>query len=272
MPIDDQKIREFLLGCSSERDEEAIGLRLISDEQFSEEIGRAESELVEAHLDGMLSKDEERLFDANFLVSSERRALLDEINALRSATRKLSAAGAEPKRSAAKSDSTRFVSYFRRRPMFALAAILPILIVGVTLAYLLLRDNRTPLEVKYAALNRRDLADPASMQGLTAISLIPGNFRDAGKTAARKGSDLSDAVLFRLELPVPETEGSELEAAIERSGKQIFTVPGRVFRNAFGSELRFIVPKTVLPPGQYTIVVRAVGERNTDVTYQLWIE
>jgi hypothetical protein len=147
-----------------------------------------------------------------------------------------------------------------------------VLLGAAAAGYLLFRDTRTPLEIEYAAINRRDLADPVKNEDLAVIGLVPSNFRDTAATAGYSASELTRTVVFRLALPVSEPEGAELEASIERSGNRLFTVPARVFRSAFGSELRFMAPREVLTPGQYEIVVRSVGPKDTEAVYQLRIE
>ncbi len=86
MPINDRQIRKFLLGSSSEIENEEIGVRLISDEKFGDRFDQAESELVEDHLDGLLSNEEEHLFRGYFLVTPERRRLLAELRLLHAAS------------------------------------------------------------------------------------------------------------------------------------------------------------------------------------------
>jgi hypothetical protein len=261
--------RRFLLGSALEHDNEEIGVRLIADAYFAERLDHAENELVEDYLDGLLSVEETRLFRENFLISPERLELLREVRLLRAGVRGVPQPAAEATGAASKTLKQSFFSFFLR-PLPAVAGMVAVLFAGIFVWYTLLRDNRTPLEIEYTALNRRDLADAAKTGRLSVISLVPANFRDTAATAGHGLSGLTDAVVFRLALPVSEAEGTEMEASIERSGSRMFTVPGRVFTNPYGSELRFLAPKEILRPGPYEIEVRSARQANT--TYQLRIE
>ncbi len=158
------------------------------------------------------------------------------------------------------------------RPLLAACAALILLATGFAVWYAVFRDARTALEIEYALINRSDLTDNSRTGGLYTISLIPANLRDEVSTARHPSGRLSGRVSFRLALMAPEAEGTEMEASIERSGSRIFTVPARVFRNAFGSELRFLAPRSVLVPGNYEIIASPPDSSKAKTVYQLRIE
>jgi hypothetical protein len=268
MQIDDQQIRKYLLGSIPEHEDDEISLRVIADEDFTERLDHAENELVEDYLDGLLSDNDARLFRENFLTSPERGELLREIRLFRT--------GFSPAMTARQVVETKpskrsFFSFFSP-PMLAAVGLLLVLSAGFSVWYAFLRDGRTPLEIEYASLNRDHLGDPAKTSGLYTISIIPTNFRDTNSTASHPASQFTNSVVFRLALMVPEPEGTEYEVLIKRSGSSIFTVPGRVCRNEFGSELRFMAPKDILTRGQYEIEVTSADKRGSNATYQLRIE
>lgn len=271
MPIDDRQIRDYLLGSLAESDEEEISLHVIADEDFSERLDQAEHELVEDHLDGLLSEREQKLFRENFLTSPARRALIQEVDLLRSGLHKISPIQASAAGRVQKAPKQKLFSFFSR-PVLAGFGLLIALAAAFTVWFSFLRDPRTPLEVEYAYLNRHDLGDPAKTATLYTISIIPANFRDNASTASHPASKLTGSVVLRLALLDPEPEGAERQVSLERSGKRIFKVTARVFRNAFGSELRAMVPKEVLAPGNYEIHAPASDERYSPATYQLRIE
>ncbi|NOT48925.1 MAG: hypothetical protein HOP17_14395, partial [Acidobacteria bacterium] len=126
---------------------------------------------------------------------------------------------------------------------------------------------------EYAALNRRDLDDPARTQALFTLNLTHGNLRDTAGAAVYTFSKMSDPAVFRLALPEQEPEAAEMPVSIESSGKTVFRVDtARVFRNPFGSELRFLAPKEVLRPGQYQISINTADGRYSRVYFQFRIE
>lgn len=269
--VDDTEIKKYLLGSAAAEDEEEISLRLISDAGFADRLDHAESELIEDYLDGMLSDEEIRLFRANFLTSAERRKLMHELELLRAGLR--GAAAASPAKTPAqpKVSQGEFFSFFSR-PLFAAAGLFILLVAGASIWYTFIRDGRSPLEIEYASLNRSDLADPAKTGPLSTISIIPANFRDNTATASFPASKLTNPVVFRLALMDPEQEGAEREVSLERSGRRVFTAPGRVFRTAFGSEIRVMVPKEALPPGNYELLAKPAENQQAPSRYQLRIE
>lgn len=70
-------LRAYLLGrLENERDAEALDERLLTDDEFFEELSFQEDELVEDYLDDLLTDDERDAFERHFLVSDERREKL----------------------------------------------------------------------------------------------------------------------------------------------------------------------------------------------------
>lgn len=270
MQMDDRTLRKYLLGAVSEAEENEIGLRLMTDEDLSTFLEHIENELLEDFITGNLSSDEQRLFRQNYLISDRRRSLLNEVKLLRA-----EALGGEKKpakMAAASKPSAGFLSFFRT-PAFAgfAALVLVAACAFVWLAYF--RDSRTGLEVEYAALNRRELNDVSRTQPLFALNLTPGNLRSSAGAAVYPASKMTDPVLFRLALPVPDTEGAEIPVSIEKAGKKVFHVDtARVFRNPFGMELKFMVPKEVLPPGQYQVAIEVAGKPFSGDYYQFRVE
>jgi hypothetical protein len=268
MQIDDQRIRKYLLGSIPEHEDDEISLRVIADEDFTERLDHAENELVEDYLDGLLSDNDRRLFCENFLTSPERHKLLQEIMLLRAG---VGAATAAAQAVEAKPSKRSFFSFFSP-PLLTAIGLLLILSAGFSIWYAFPRDGRTPLEIEYASLNRDHLGDPAKTSGLYTISIISANFRDKNSTASHPASQFTNSVVFRMALTVSEPEGAEYEISLKRSGSLVFTVPGRVFRNEFGSELRFMAPKEILRRGQYEIEASPADKRGSTATYRLRIE
>lgn len=279
MRIDDTTIRKYLLGSASEMEDELIGVRLLSDEEFGYYVEHIESDLIEDHLDGALSPAEQALFQRNFLVSERRRDLIRQISLLRAAAAEYGAShkgkpgtDAIGAIAAVKTGKAGFFS-FLARPAFAGAAAAFLILAAFLSWFVYFRDTRSPLEAEYAALNRRDLGDPARTQPLFALNLISGNLRGTAGAAVYSSAGLTDSVLIRLALPEPATDGSEMKASIERAGKTAFRVDtARVFQHPNGAELRFIAPKQALSPGQYQISITDPDGRFSNLYFQFRID
>ncbi len=77
------KLKQYLLGNSSENDAEEIGVQIIADREFDERMSLAEGELIEDFLDDALTAEEKELFYAHFLTTPERIELFEETALLR---------------------------------------------------------------------------------------------------------------------------------------------------------------------------------------------
>ena len=65
-------LQEYLLGQISEDQRQTMEQRLLTDDEFFEELEIAEDELIDAYLDGALAPTERQLFEQLFLASPER--------------------------------------------------------------------------------------------------------------------------------------------------------------------------------------------------------
>jgi hypothetical protein len=79
---DYNEIRRYLLGGLTEEARQGIEQRLLTDEDFFEELLFAEEELADQYLDGGLSEEERRDFEGHFLSTPERRRKLRFAKAL----------------------------------------------------------------------------------------------------------------------------------------------------------------------------------------------
>lgn len=258
------KLKQFLLGSSSEPDSEEIGVRIITDRNFDEKMSFAEEELIEDFLDDALTAEEKELFYANFLTTPERIELLEETALLREYAQtnftKTSENLTEEKKSGSFFESLRlFLSSNLLRPI---AAVLIILVIGAVVWRVAVYDasGLSQIEKDYAALNARDLNNAPEIANLTNQSLAAGTFRDTDSTAKLNGANLTENVLFRLALP-PETPKDRLfNLELVKGGQTVFKQTGlRVYQNQNGQELKVILPKTVLSKGSYQIKLSSGG-------------
>lgn len=81
---DDQNtVRRYLLRQLSDAEQQAVELRLLGDDELSEELDIVEDELIDEYLNDELSKDERMRFEGDFLASPERKRKLASGEALR---------------------------------------------------------------------------------------------------------------------------------------------------------------------------------------------
>ena len=254
MNEESDRLRKYLLGTLPEPENVELDLRIIEDESFSTEMSLTESELMEDYLDGSLSDDEFKLFEANFLTSPERERQLREILLLRDYVRKSKNADMQ---TASAGDSSRtfgdfFGMYFR--PIMAGGALVAALLLVAVIWQVYFRSAELPLEREYAELNRKDLSNPASVNGFSTINLSSGSFRDANSAVKQSSEKLTETVLFRLALPAGSDVTTAFNAKISRGSALIFTLNGlHSYQNPNGKEVRILVPRSILQKGQYQI-------------------
>lgn len=142
------------------------------------------------------------------------------------------------------------------RPSTIAGLLIVLAVAAFAVWFVLVRDNRTPLEVEYADRNARELGDSETASRLFSISLIPGSQSETNAAARYPAAQLTDPVLFRLALMRAETEGAELSVSVEGPNGTTFSLPNaRVFRTPYGAELRFLIPKRTLTAGEHKVKI-----------------
>lgn len=71
--MEKKSYKNYFLGLISAEDAEIIEQQIISDQELEAELLEAENSLIEDYLDGNLTNEETQAFNANFLVTEERR-------------------------------------------------------------------------------------------------------------------------------------------------------------------------------------------------------
>jgi hypothetical protein len=251
------KLKEFLLGSQSEPEAEEIGVQIIADRGFAEQMSYAEEELVEEFLDGGLTAEEKELFYQNFLTTPARVERLKETALLRKYARqqltKVSESAAEEKKSVSFLDRFKGFLSLNLRPVAA--ALIILVLVGVAWrVFLSDAGGLTQIEKEYAVLNAKDLNKPSETANLSSKSLITGTFRDTDSASKLNAANLTENVLFRLALPSETPREALFNLELVRSGQTVFKQPDlRVYQNPNGQELKVILPKSVLSKGAYQI-------------------
>lgn len=253
---DPASLRLYLLGNLDDAAQARIETRLMTDEQFGNEISAAEEELIEDFLEGALTPVESRLFNSHFLTSDVRKAQLREISLLKSYVKDLDL---RERRTDPVVDSRGgFIDSLKAymRPLLLGSAGLAILLIGGLIWSGYFRGPGSALEKEYSDLNKADLSNLSELSRYSTVNLSSGSFRNGDSLSRQTADRLTDTVLFRLALPSKFTEGSTIKAKISRGPVAVFTIESsRVYGSTVGQEVRLLVPKSILQKGQYQISV-----------------
>lgn len=267
------RLKQYLLGSLSEQETEAIDLRILEDESFSVELSLAESELIEDYLEGSLSDEEFKLFDSNFLTSSERKDQLREISLLKNYARQWNSR--EKRDKAVGNSFAQFGNFFKMymRPLMAGALLVTAVVLIGVVWQLYFSGSASPLEKEYAELNKKDLSNVAELSGYSAINLSSGSFRDANSAVKQSAATLTDTVLFRLALPAGSEGLTSIKAKISRPSSLVFTLSDlHTYQNPNGREVRILVPRSILQKGQYQIRLENAANGESPAAYTFSIE
>jgi hypothetical protein len=259
MDLERELTNRYFLGTATEAEDEDIGVRIIDDPSFAEEMNQAEIDLIEDYLEGGLSASEHELFERQYLTSDERRERVQEIALLKKyATRSAEmAAVVEPTEKA--------VPWYRNIRILVPAFGLLILVV---LGSVYFAGRGTVGGVDYAQLNRQDLRDTAVIGNAQIVQVNPGTFRSGtpGSVAVVAGD--SSAVLFRLPLNFSVAANTVYDASIERDGRKVFNVePVRLYAEGGATEARMLAPREILSAGTYQIKLVRRDSDNAPVIY-----
>lgn len=272
MQLTDSKLKSYLLGKNDEQAEEEIGVQIIRDDGFEEELLIAENDLMEDFLDKKLSPEDEKLFFENFLVCEDRRKHLEEISFFRQYSKKHL-----PIENLIEDQTEGFWERIKKTLGFDLrfaVPVLAVLIIAVFGFYFFFTSNQlSPLEKEYAELNHRNLSNTNEFSEFSNVSLISGTYRDSGSEKKLDEKNLSDKIFFRLALPFNLPENETLEAEVMEGQKTVFQQTEiRAYQNPSGQEVRLFLPKTILPKGRYQIKIKNPKREDSVVIYNFAVE
>ncbi len=276
-------IRRFLLGMTDPEAEKTIEEGILSGVLSTEDVALIEEELIDDHIFGRLSPEEETAFHAKFLIVPERRSLVAFSRAMQEYARK----HAPPRRQGAFS-----MGYI---PRFALATSFALLgVVTLSVAWLETRNIRLVRELAgvsqtsderqrlLASLmeqekQRTALPERASAVGgvaaeskaipsavMSGIQLRPGVRRGVEAIPVLHVAGEPGAVRITLELAFNPSDGLR-EELFHAGGKRIWnqelSSAGPVV--AHGSTTVY-VPSQLLTPGDYQIRVKDLSGDASD--------
>lgn len=270
MLADNKKLRKYLLDDLPDSEMGEVDLWIIADEMSGESVSAAEHDLIEDYLERTLSVEEEALFRSKFLVSAERRCQYDEVLRLkRFAAAEKPAAGELPVSAPRSSYLSRLFPF--SRPLTAAFAVIAIALLGFIGWRVFLSPTSTPLEVEYAVLNETDLAAADSLY--STVQLSSGTLRDTGSGVKVTAAGLSESVLIRLALPFNPPVGFGPKIEIIRNTDTKFTLESdRIYPTGAGSEIRVLIPRSILVRGQHQIRLTDGGKADSALLYSFTVE
>lgn len=250
-----EKIKQYLLGNIPEEESEEIEMTVISDDSLSESFLIAENEIIEGFLEHTLSQRETELFHKNFLTTPKRKQKVLHIAKLKTYAKNL--AGETSKEVAKPSENTNGINlrnFFRYLiPVFAVV-IICLIAAALWTNYFKNTTPLTPLEVEYARLNKDGFINAEKYNALSRLNLKTTIKRSSGKKNSFMETNLTDKVLFNLELPSGTNPESTYKVELLSDQKIAFTLNElRVYKNSDGEELKFLLPKEILGKGTYTV-------------------
>jgi len=273
MQVTNLQLKQYLLGSLDEQTEAEIGVQIISDETFEEQLLIAENELIEDFIDKNLTPNEEKLFHENFLVCDDREKQVAEIYFSKQISKKhLAAEGFK------NIQETREESFLQKLKNLKLSLAIPIfavLLIAAVIGFYFVSDRSSlsPLENDYAKLNSQDFSDSKAFSQFSNVDLISETYRSNGDSKKLKTENLSDKVFFRLAILFDISENEPLNAEVIKDQKTIFRQPNvRVYKNLNGQEFRLLLPKEIFTKGAYRIKIENPKTENPAITYDFVVE
>jgi len=280
MEFDDTALRRYLLGDLSEETAEEISVQLMSDEKLEECLELTEQGLFEDYLDDELSVSESELFHKNFLISDERISQLRFVRLLREHSSNTVAT------LAVEQPVPRSLSFVERltaliktnvRPLTAAVALITVVVlIGLGWRFLSSPPNldRASIDNYLTKINSKDLTDiSVALNDTSLFSLSPGSLRSGSTNNRFSHSQLKGHALFRLALPASPDSKTNYRVQLSSKGKELFSpllLP--TYSNPNGSEIRLIVPASLLPSGDYEISILREGLADPPIIYLFSIQ
>ncbi|MEO7658855.1 MAG: hypothetical protein ABIV48_04510 [Pyrinomonadaceae bacterium] len=256
MQNDPKNLKQYLLGNLSEDKIGEIDQRLIEDDSLAEDLGLAETELIEEFIEGGLSNEDLQFFHSNFLISPKRVAMIREISSLRVYARSQNVQKKRPDWPEGVFVKTAAMFRVYLSPITIAAGILAVVFVGVTLWSVLSRGSGISREAEIATLNKVDLNDISKIGHYSTINLISGGLRGGDSANRYDSSLLTETILFRLAFPSQVGNGTLYMARIFRDGQFQSSIDGvSLYQNRSGRELRLLLPKSSLVGGEYRLEI-----------------
>lgn len=216
---DHNRIRLFLLGKLADGEKEQIEQKLLTNDDFFEEILIVEEELADEYVAGDLSREERADFESHFLATPERQQNLRFAQALSryvtaEANRELNPAPVTP------------VYWAPKTWMGRMAAVVAIIAVAVAL-WFFIPSSQTPRT--FAPLTLTISPNTRDQGAQSARVSLPLN-ADALRMSLRLPNPSPPAVRYRLELLDDNGGSRSLEAAEQDRESVVLVIPSEELR------------------------------------------
>lgn len=268
METNNKKLKQYFLEQLSPQEVEEIELQIISDADFSVELETAETELMEDYLENLLTKDETKLFETNYLNSDERNKKLQFLKSLKQFAQK-KVQNLEIKDSSPgffETIKTMFSSHWL--PVGVVLIIITLILGGIWKSF----SPSGTVNPEIVALNQRDFSNLKEFKDFTNISLISGNLRSSDGQSSFNSNDLRENILLRLALPPNTALESTYNVNLLQDRKILFNLnKARIYGSPTSQEFRMILPAKVLKIGEYQIELQKESSPESKIIYNFTV-
>jgi hypothetical protein len=208
-------IQRYLLGVLDSETRQRLEERLLTDNEFFEELLVAEDELIDSYLSSSLSPGDKEKFEGYFLSTPERRQKISFAKTLRKyIVAKEEELTVSPGIDNSSPSRKRFLlpHFGISNPLIGLSVAATLLLIAIGVGWLIMREQRSE-----SPSGRRDSGH------VLAITLTAGATRSEGEINSVNIPAKTTIVEFRLELPADEYEN--YRAVIQTdNGSEIFSL------------------------------------------------
>lgn len=270
--INTEKIKSYLLGKIPQDEAASIEISLIENPELEEKFIIAQESLIEDFLEGELTEKDKELFNKNFLVTDERKRQVLLIAQLKHYSKNLDfpVEDSNEGEDSEKNYFQRLVEIFTLQPAQALLGVLILGLLGggIWFTYFNTSNNLSQLELEYAKFNQQNFEDLTKLDKYSKLILIDGKTRAISKSNELEKEKSTDNILFNIALRSESEKGETYRVDLISDNKIEFTLKEvKPYKNNFGEELRFILPKSVLEKGNYQVKVYSNKKDSTKLTF-----
>lgn len=261
---DVSETRRYLLGRLDPAAEKSVERRLMTEQEYLDELSAEEDELIDDYLGGVLSRAEREQFETYFLAAPERGRKLEFARLLRGYLEKEadapSPAQAGPEVRPPSQFWAALSAFFKTRRVAggALAAVFLLVLGVVLIGPRLRRESPGPRPAENVSVPGGGAEGPRAALGpVLAVTLSPGVVRSSAKYGRIVITPDVNTVQLRLELMADQHR--RYGAAVRAEDDEIFAQSGLEAVSSGADKVVLVnVSAKLLPPGDYRI--RLTGE------------
>ncbi|HXI24478.1 MAG TPA: hypothetical protein VNG71_11495 [Pyrinomonadaceae bacterium] len=259
-------IRKYLLKDLDENGQENLEQRLLTDEEFLEEVSIAQSELVDEYLSDSLSAAERQNFEKHFL-STPRR--LQKLQMARSLDRYLEERAGPLSTSATTAPHFPIPTRRNLTIVLSLAAVVALLMGGYVVTEVIKRrisndkiieaqKRRAALESELADLNHSTNGSPQGNLAVLPLTLKPILVREAGEIRNVDVFQSRSLIVLQLELTADTYESYQASLQTNDDVELAAVYDLKTMTLSNGKLLMLKLPAWLIEPGDYQVRLRGV--------------